>query len=187
MNEQIILDRILSDANTQAKKIIDDANQEIENLKYGLSEYDNELKQKTDFELEKFKANYLDFCANDLNFNKGKLVLEIKNDVIKSLKEKAIEKINLMKKDEKIKFFEQILIQNAENNETLIYNLNDFEDEDFYKIECVKTLNLMVKKDLSINQGMILSTDVYDKNLSLRNIVDELYNKNQQEIFNVLF
>jgi hypothetical protein len=44
----------------------------------------------------------------------------------------------------------------------------------------------MFKKDLSINQGMILSTDVYDKNLSLRNIVDELYNKNQQEIFNRL-
>ena len=34
---------------------------------------------------------------------------------------------------------------------------------------------------------MILSTDIYDKNLSLQNIVNELLSKNQQEIYKVLF
>ena len=55
------------------------------------------------------------------------------------------------------------------------------------KYNCFWITYLRVKKDLSINQGMILSTDVYDKNLSLKNIVDELYNKNQQEIYKILF
>ena len=187
MNEQIILDRILNDANNQAKTIIDDANLEIENLKNSLSDYDNELNKKSEFELEKFKANYTEFCSNDLNFNKGKLVLEVKNYVINDLKNKAIEKINQLNKDEKIKFFEKILLQNAENNENLTYNISDFEDEDFNRIECVKSLNLKVQKDLSINEGIILSTDVYDKNLSLKNIVDDLYSRKQQEICNVLF
>ncbi|MBQ8424788.1 MAG: hypothetical protein IJX17_02050 [Clostridia bacterium] len=187
MNEQIILDRILNDANTQAENIINEANQEIENLKNSLNEYDNQLNKNTNLELEKYKSNYLDFCSNDLQFKKGKLILEIKNQVINNLKEKAIEKINSLEKSEKIKFFEQILIQNAEKNEILTYNINNFDDEDFYKIECVKTLNLQIKKDLSINQGMVLSTDIYDKNLSLKNIVEELYNKKQQEICKILF
>ena len=145
-------------------------------------EYEN-----NELELKKFKESYLEFCSNDLKFNKGKLILEVKNQVINELKEKAIEKINLLEKGEKLKFFEQILTKNAENNETLTYNINDFEDEDFNKIECVKSLNLKVKKDLSIEQGMILSTDIYDKNLSLQNIVNELLSKNQQEIYKVLF
>lgn len=187
MNENIILERIIEDANKQAKNIIDEANQEIEKLKNSLNEYDKKLNQNTNLELENFKARYSEFCSNDLQFKKGKYILEIKNQVINELKEKAIEEINLLEKSEKIKFFEQILIQNAENDEILTYNINDFEDEDFYKIECVKSLNLRVKKDLSINQGIILSTDVYDKNLSLKNIVDELYNKNQQEIYKILF
>lgn len=187
MNENIILERIIEDAKKQAKIVTDDANQEIENLKNSLSDYDNELHQKTELELEKFKSNYLEFCYNDLEFNKSKLTLKIKNDVINDLKEKAIEQINLLKKSEKIAFFEQILIKYAENNESLTYNLNDFDDEDFNKMECVKALNLKVKKDLSIDEGMILSTDVYDKNLSLKNIVDELYSKNQQAILKILF
>ena len=187
MNEQLILDRILNDANNQAKNIIDDANNEIQNLKNSLTNYDNELNKNTELELEKTKSSYSEFCLNDLNFNKRKFVLEVKNYVINDLKKKAIEKINSFEKTEKLHFFEQVIAEHAENNETLIYNVNDFEDEDFNNMEIVKTLNLKVQKDLTIKQGMILSTDVYDKNLSLKNIVEELYNKNQQEICNVLF
>ena len=131
MNENLILERIIEDANKQAKNIIDDANQEIENLKISLNEYDKKLNQNNEIELEKFKSNYLEFCSNDLKFNKGKLILEVKNQVINELKEKAIEKINLLEKGEKLKFFEQILTKSAENNETLTYNINDFEDEDY--------------------------------------------------------
>ena len=165
MNEQIILDRILNDANNQAKIIIDEANQEIENLKNSLTDYENELNQKTENELKKFKEKHSELFSNNLDFNKRIFVLEVKNQVINDLKEKAVKKINLLEKAEKLHFFEQILLQNAENNENLFYNISDFEDEDFSNMEVVKTLNLQIKKDLSIDEGIILSTDIYYKNL----------------------
>ena len=49
MNENIILERIIEDANKQAKNIIDEANQEIEKLKNSLNEYDKKLNQNTKY------------------------------------------------------------------------------------------------------------------------------------------
>ena len=76
---------------------------------------------------------------------------------------------------------------NAEKFETLYYNLENIEDEDLSNLDSVKKLNLQVKKDLTIKSGLKLSTENYDKDLSIENLVEDLFNKNREKICNLLF
>ena len=98
MNEELFLNRILDDANIEAKKIIDSANTEIDNLKKDLNEFDNQLNKNTSSELEKYKEKCLENYENILKFNKNKLILEVKNFVLNDVQIKAVEKIKNLKK-----------------------------------------------------------------------------------------
>ena len=187
MNEELFLNRILDDANIEAKKIIDSANTEIDNLKKDLNEFDNQLNKNTSSELEKYKEKCLENYENILKFNKNKLILEVKNIVLNDVQIKAVEKIKNLKKDEMIVFLSKILEKNAENNEVLNYNINNIEDNDLAKLDIVKKLNLRIKKDLSIESGIVLSTEIYDKNLSFKNLIKELFDEKQKEISDILF
>ena len=187
MNEEIILNRILEDAKKESKQIIDLANAEIENLKNNLNEFDKQLNQKTTIELEKYKEKCIENYESNLKFNKSKIVLEVKNNVLDELKNKAIEKIKSLKKNEMIAFLSKIIEQNAENNEILKHNISDIEDTDLIELDIVKRLNLQVKKDSLIECGIMLSTEIYDKNLSFKNLAKELFNEKQKEIYEVLF
>jgi len=187
MNEEVILKKILNDAEKESKQIIDNANQEIEKLKMNLTDLENQLNKKSNDEIEKYRAEYSEFCLENLKFNKNKLILDAKNFVMKDFKKNAVETIKNLKKAEMIAFLSKIITQNAENSETLIYNIDSIEDGDLYEMDIIKKLNIKVKKDLSIESGMMLSTEIYDKNLSFKNIVDDLFVKNQTEIYSVLF
>ena len=187
MNENVILDRILNDANIQSKQIIDNANQEIDNLKLSLEDFDSELKQKYESETQKFKKHCLEYYNSNLEFGKRRLVLEAKNDILNDLKEKTIEKIANFSKEQKVNFIEKLIAQNAEENEILEYNIDSINDEDLSNLEIVKKLNLKISKNPLIKKGIVLSTLIYDKNLSFESVVNELFNKRKNEILKVLF
>ena len=86
-----------------------------------------------------------------------------------------------------LEFIEKILVQNAEKNEILYYNIDNIGDDDLAGLETVKNLNLQVIKNAEIEKGLLISTKIYDKNLSFKNLIQELFNKKQKEIFEVLF
>ena len=187
MNEEILLNRILEDANNESKIILDSANAEIEKLNNCLDEFDKQLNQNTTMELEKYKEKCTENYESNLKFNKSKLVLEVKNIILDDVQAKAVEKIKNLKKGEMMAFLSKVIAQNAENNEILNYNINDIDDSDLNELDIVKKLNLQVKKDLSIESGILLSTEIYDKNLSFKNLVKELFTQKQKEICEVLF
>ena len=128
MNEEVILKKILNDAEKESKQIIDNANQEIEKLKMNLTDLENQLNKKSNDEIEKYRAEYSEFCLENLKFNKNKLILDAKNFVMKDFKKNAVETIKNLKKAEMIAFLSKIITQNAENSETLIYNIDSIED-----------------------------------------------------------
>ena len=187
MNENVILERIIEDANIESKHIIDSANVEIENLKNNLVDFDNSLKQKYELEIDKFKEKNQEYYESNLEFSDRKLSLEVKNNVINDLKNKAYEKIINFSKSEMLEFIEKILVQNAEKNEILYYNIDNIGDDDLAGLETVKNLNLLIIKNAEIEKGLLISTKIYDKNLSFKNLIQELFNKKQKEIFEVLF
>ena len=187
MNENVILDKILIEADSEAEKIIDDAHKEISSIKHELKNYENSLDSKLTLEVEKYKKESEEFYLGNLEFNKSKLVLEAKNELLEELKETAISQIKSYKNAEMVEFLNKILLKNAENNETLLFNINGIKKGDLEKLDIVKTLNLTIVEDKKIDEGLVLTTDTYDKNLSFESIVNDLFNQKRNEICNVLF
>ena len=187
MNEKVVLEKIISDAENESNKIIESANQEIENMNQNLIEYEKSLKEKSNLEIEKYKRENQELYSSNLEFNKNKLVLEIKNSVLNDFKKTALSKIKNYQKDELLTFLNQILLKNAENNEKLLFNIDNITESDLKKLDAVKSLNLVVVADNSIQEGMILTTEIYDKNLSFENIVLDLFDKKKNEICEELF
>ena len=170
MNEEVILNRILDDANDQSELLISDANAKIEQLKEDLREFDYEQNQKALAEIEQYKTKYEEQNESNLKFLKRKLVLEVKNDVIKELKQRAIDKINGYSKEEMLEFLNKVISEHAEKNEKLSFNLDGISVSDIKGLASVNKLNLTVEKNTSLEKGLLLSTDVYDKNLSIENL-----------------
>ena len=187
MNENVVLERIITDAENESKQIIADANKEIENMQTELSVFEKSLEEKSNNEVEKYRVEGKEFYASNLEFNKSKLILETKNSVLHDLKKSAISRIKSYEKDKILYFLNKILLNNAEKDETLIFNVDNISEKDLKNLEAVKSLNLILLEDKSIEKGMILSTETYDKNLSFESIVSDLFDKKLNEICEVLF
>ena len=82
---------------------------------------------------------------------------------------------------------EKLLKENAEENETLLFNIKNVTKDDIESLKITKSLKLKVEKSKSENQGIVLSNNKCDKNLLFKDLVFYAFDNNQAEINNILF
>ena len=184
MQGKIIADQIIIDAKAEAKKIADKTQVLVDDLREKYLDYvsaeTEELNKRLKEEEERLEQSY----ASNFRIEKTKIVYKIKQEILFSLKQKAIEEILQFDKKKKLKFVDTLLKYNAEKGETLYINYPGLTLADIKKMPIVKKLSLKVAKGSDL--GLILSSDKMDKNLLFESLVDVAYEKHEKEITSLI-
>ena len=180
-----IVQKILQDANEKSEKIIDDAKSKVKEIENQFKDYSKKenakLLNNVKIEIMKLQDKYQVLE----NIESRKIYLLRKQEVLDELKKKAFEVLLSKTKKEKLRLIQRLLLNNAEKNQTLLVLFDGITLSDVKSLSIVKKLSLIVKK--GSEQGLILIQDNFDKNLSLRNLIQESFEKNESQILSLLF
>ena len=177
--------RIINDANLEAKQNLINAKNKVDSENISLQEFILEQKNLTNKEIKKQVNSLKEKYLVNQNIQQKKILLKVKQDIIKSLKQMAVDRLLNMTKKDTLAFISKVLKKNAEENQVVYVLFNQIKLEEIKSLSIVKKLNLKIKK--GSEQGFIFSSSNYDKNLSINYLVDESFEKNQHQIFSLLF
>lgn len=188
MQGEAIVKRILDDANLRAEECVNEAYNKAKQI---LEKADNFVKQKKE-EVENFsnekQQQISERYATLSKIEGNKIILNKKQNVLKDLKNKALNVLLSLNKDEKLALVEKLLKANAEEGEQLLVNIDGITLENVESLEIVKKLKLKVSKNKNVKQvGIILSSTNCDKNLLFASLVENAFEQEQNEINKLLF
>ena len=167
MSTQNIVERILSDANAEAEKIINDGKLNAARIRQKCAE-DNKLKQdeaqvevraKITFLTEKKQAAARLECA--------KLALSAKRRVIDQIYAMALSRLISLEKEQTLELAERLLESYAEQGDVIHLAQNFAYEKDLKLLPVIKAKGLSICEEReSIDGGMILVGKISDKDLS---------------------
>lgn len=188
MNNDGIVNAILSDANSYADGIYEKAVKESsEIVKNAENDGENFIKESA-FNAQKQAEEILKNKRTLINLEIKKHDLTAKRVVIDGVYEKAILKLNSLKKDEYLKFVLSLIENNADKNEKVILSTNaPISEEDVLANSTVKKLGLTVEKSGKFGGGILICNEKFDKDLTFKTIVNELRESTEKEVALELF
>ena len=182
-----ITNRILQDAEAKAQEIKNSCELKCQEILLEAQNYAKQMqKECKDLAKEKQKEiedKYLTLAKIEGN----KIVLKAKQNVLDSVKQKALEFLCAQSKTETLALVEKLIEKNAEKEDVISFNLNGIKEDDILKINCVKEMGLKVKFDKNIDFGVLLCGKNCDKNLLFKNLVDGAFEELEKEICFILF
>jgi len=185
MQGNIIADQIIFDAKAQAKKIAEKTQVLVDDLRTKYLDYvssqteilNQKLKDAQDSLEQSYEANF--------RIEKTKIVYKVKQEILFSLKQKALEEMLSFDKKKKLKLVDSLIKYNAEKGETLYINYPGLSLTNIKSMPIVKKLSLKVLNGSDI--GLILSNDKMDKNLLFSALINSAYEKHEKEITDLIF
>ena len=187
MQGEAIVNRILADANEKATAFITDADVKADAI-IDKAEEDARLKQeKTEAICQEKDAQIVERFKTLSRIEGNKIILKKKQQILKDLQIKALDVLLSFDKKEMLALVEKLLKENAEENETLLFNIKNVTKDDIESLKITKSLKLKVEKSKSENQGIVLSSNKCDKNLLFKDLIFYAFDNNQAEINNILF
>lgn len=178
------------------EKIIDDAKQQVEQIKLDTTTQTKEIKKQAQNEVKAMEKQVL---AQSKKYDEktkkhfeilskidcSKLLLQQKQQILQDIKDQTIEKINCVEKREILKFVEKILKENAVEKDNVKVLFKNCSCQDVKTLSIVKKLKLKVVKGEDL--GVVISNESYDKNFSLVSLVNEKFECQKSKIIDILF
>lgn len=188
MSEQAIVERIISDAEEEARQIISDAE---EKAKATIAEANVRVernKQGTEAEVKAKAQSIFDGKAATARLDGAKILLGEKRGVIDALYSRALEKLLGLGETETLSLCTRLLTEYAEEGDELVFAENFRYEKSVAALPIVKEKKLKISKEhAAIDGGMILSGKNSDKNLSYGAILAMDREEQQARIASVIF
>lgn len=188
MQGDAIVNRILADGKLKADEIVEEAKQKAFKITKEAEEYATSKTEETENIIneraEQIKERYVVLARIEGN----KIILNKKQELLTTLKQKALETLLKLSKDDMLSFIEKLLKENASKGETLKVNIDNVTLKDVENLKTVKAKELKVVKNKNSSEiGIILSSANVDKNLTFAELINDAYLQSQGEIGKILF
>ena len=188
MSEQSIVERILYDADMEARTVISEAEKKAAETVALASERAKRNKEGALAEAKEKATAILDGKAASARLECSKILLGEKRGVIDAVYSRALKQLNALNKTESVRLAEGLLTQYAEAGDEIVFAENYCFASDVSKLSVVRERKLKVSsKKAKIDGGLLLIGKNSDKNLSFPALLAEDRELMQAEIASVIF
>ena len=167
MSTQKIVERILSDAEAEAKVLIEKAEEKAAKLQADASLYaENEQKSAKD-EAAKKRETILEKRKADARLDGAKLFLSEKRKVVNAVYDEALSRLMELDKESSLKLIESLLKSYAEQGDELYFARNFAYKKEAVLLPVITEKNLIVAEEsMDLDGGVYLKGKTSDKDLS---------------------
>ena len=188
MNEQAIVDRIISDAQAEAEAIIKDAEARAAQTVAKAGERAERTRKGTEAEVAEKAKGIFDGKAAAARLDCAKIMLAEKRGVIDEIYARALSELIALGEKETVVLASRLLDEFAEEGDEIIFAENFRYNQAVSKLSVIKERNLKVSaKTAPIQGGFMLSGKVSDKNLSYGALLSADREARQAEIAAEIF
>ncbi|MDE6677224.1 MAG: hypothetical protein K2K12_05905 [Clostridia bacterium] len=188
MSEQAIVERIISDAEEEARQIISDAEEKAKATLAEANVRAERNKQGTEAEVKAKAQSISDGKAATARLDGAKILLGEKRGVIDALYSRALEKLLTLSEKETLSLCTRLLAEYAEEGDELVFAENFRYAKSVAALPIVKEKKLKISKgNAAVDGGFILSGKNSDKNLSYGALLAMDREEQQAQIASVIF
>ncbi len=188
MSEQAIVERIISDAEEEAKAIISSAEIKAEETVQKAMMRAERRKEGERQSAERKAESILDGSAATARLDCAKILLAEKRAVIDEIYLRALNQLKQIGKADALYLFEHLLKEYAEEGDEIVFADNFLYAQDVAKLSVVRERKLKVSsKKAKIDGGLLLIGKNSDKDLSFSALLAEDRELMQAEIASVIF
>lgn len=188
MQGENIVNRILADGKLKANDIIEEAKQKAFKINKEAEEYATSKLEETQRIIDERATQIQERFTVLARIEGNKIILNKKQELLTTLKQKALEALLKQDKNSMLSFLEKLIKDNASTGETLKVNVDGITIKDIEDLKSVKAKKLKVVKNKNKDEiGIILSSSNVDKNLIFAELINDAYSQSQGEINKILF
>ena len=188
MSEQAIVDKIIADANEEAKAIIADAEKKAEATVAAASSRAERRLQGEKVAAEKRADSILEGKAATARLDSAKILLGEKRAVIDEVYARALKEMQNLGKAEVLHLVSKLLEEYAEEGDEVLFAENFKYAPEASKLDIIKEKKLKVSaKRADIDGGILLVGKNSDKNLSYSALLSQDREENQADIAAKIF
>ena len=188
MSEQAIVEKIISDAETEARAIIAEAERKAEETIAAANTRAERRKQGEREAADKKTESILEGKAATARLDCAKIMLAEKRAVIDEVYARALKNLQEIGKAEAVHLFERLLQEYAEEGDEIVFAENFRYAQDVSALQIIKEKKLTVSpKKADIDGGCLLIGKSSDKNLSYGAILAADREENQAAIATQIF
>ncbi len=188
MSEQAIVERIISDAEEEARAIISSAEIKAEETVREAMMRAERRKEGERQSAERKAESILEGMAATARLDCAKILLAEKRAVIDEIYLRALNQLRQIGKADALYLFERLLKEYAEEGDEIVFADNFLYAQDVAKLSVVRERKLKVSsKKAKIDGGLLLIGKNSDKNLSFSALLAEDRELMQAEIASVIF
>ena len=188
MGTQGIVERILSDARSEAAAIIEDAENKAAKTLAEASARAESLRQQTENEVAQKRKSIMEKRAADARLDGAKLLLKEKRKVVDTIYDEAHSRLLELSKEESLRLVASLLEAYAEEGDEIYFAKNfRYENEvEILPIVLEKKLCISSEK-LPIDGGFVLKGKICDKDLSFKALLAADKDEYQAELARKIF
>ncbi|MDE7296075.1 MAG: hypothetical protein K2N84_02300 [Clostridia bacterium] len=188
MSEQAIVERIISDAEEEARAIIAEAEERAKATVAGATTDAERNRRGTEAEVKAKADSIFDGKAAVARLDSAKILLAEKRGVIDEIYARALEKLLNLSEKETLSLCTRLLDEHAEEGDELVFADNFRYAQAVSALPVVKQKKLKVAtKRAKLDGGFMLCGKHSDKNLSYGAILAMDREEQQAEIASVIF
>ncbi len=167
MSVEAIVERIISDAEEEAKAIILSAEKRAEQTRAEAAERAEKYKNGTEAENAAKRTAILEGRAATARLDSSKIMLAEKRRVIDDIYIRALKELNALPKKDAVKFAERLISEHAEHGDEILFAENYAFAKEVAALDIVKEKGLKFStKTIPLEGGFILVGKNSDKDIS---------------------
>lgn len=186
MSKQAILEKIEQKAHEAAETIVNDAQIDADKLREEAA-----AKLEADYAKSMAKVNSeaeaLVARQKTLSMLESrKIELKARQDAINAVYENAFDAMVRLSDKEYLEFYTALVLKNLEDGDVVVSEDHRLDEKWFASVSSAKKA-ITFERSKTDGFGVILRTDKYDKNLTLKSILSDVRAKTESEIASELF
>lgn len=188
MSTQTIVERILSDAEVEARAIIQEAENKAAQLLAEASAHAEKSRRETENAVRERVESIFEKKNADARLESAKILLREKRKVVDAVYALALGRLLSLEKEECLRLFSALLTQYAEDGDEIFFAENFKYVSDVSILPVIKTKRLKISEEkLPLDGGMRLIGQYSDKDLSYGALLAADKEENQAELAKMLF
>lgn len=188
MSTQLLVERIISDAQLEAQTIIAEAENKAAKLLAEASLRAETLRKQTEKEAAEKRIAILEKRAADARLDGAKLLLAEKRKVIDALYDEALSRLLELSKEDCLRLVDNLLRSYAEEGDVVCFADNFRYASDVKRLPVAKEKKLLFEeKTLPLDGGLYLKGKLSDKDLSFGALLAVDREENQAALAKSIF
>jgi V/A-type H+-transporting ATPase subunit E len=185
-----IIAKIIESAENSRKNTLFEANEKIKQIESDTDIYISALNKKTDAEIAEMQKNTVSRRKSVADLDVKKIILKAKHSVLDAAFVNAESKVLKLSDKEYKTFIKKLITSYAENGDIVLISENDRKKIDKTFIDDIsKSSGLKLGFDYSddFNGGVILQSNICNKNLTLETLMKQIRENIESEVASILF